>query len=334
MPLDILDYYYKITDLNTNSPQTSTAVSLACTEDGQNIYLAYVGKGGQNVWWLQGEPGIGVSWDNEQVRIDGQFPLLSQIRPAIVVFKGQPTIITITMDLLNISVSSFDGAQWHAVTSPIPRAADAVCATVLNNHLHIFYTANGGIWQITATDLPPTALGPPQLRFQPGDKGTPPIWSHSLAVCTSPVDKGNVFLFSVPWHSGNASYMFFNPDPNNWNLPTPQAIEPSVLLGSNYLFTRFATFAILGVKFSTFIYLAQTWGDYLQSADSTDDFTAVPPPPLRLTPSEGISGPNGAAETKLEPAVLSDPNLRHHLYLAHHGEHSGNIWFGYGRVNS
>jgi hypothetical protein len=72
-----------------------------------------------------------------------------------------------------------------------------------------------------------------------------------------------------------------------------------------------------------FIYLAQGFGKSLVSAESSDNFSAVPPPALRLTPIEYVVGPNAGADGQLEPAVLQDPINRGSVYLAHHGAHSG-----------
>jgi hypothetical protein len=55
MPLSQCDYYYHVKANLGDTPKTDSGISLACSEDGSQFYMTYVGPGGQNVWWMQQE---------------------------------------------------------------------------------------------------------------------------------------------------------------------------------------------------------------------------------------------------------------------------------------
>jgi hypothetical protein len=233
----------------------------------------------------------------------------------------------------SITVSSFDGTQWIAVSTPLQRPADAVCAVVLKDILFIFFTAAGAIWQLTVTDLPSAAFGPPELKILPGNNGAPPIWSHSLEVCLDPKGAYDVFLFSVPWNSGNAAYVSFNLIPDTYNLPPYQRIEPNVQAGVP-LFTRYATAVALGSAVTTYLYLGHGEGSRLWSADAYEPFTTLPPVALQLSAAQQPSyyGKNKVLTAQHQPSLVLNPDYDIGVFFAHQGGDSGDIWFGYGEI--
>lgn len=335
MPLGSLFNYYKVK--SSPKPHASVGVSLACSDTGPQKYIAYLGKGYQNVWYLRSTNEDDPVWLNEQVKIEGQRALVAGARPVIIVFKGQPTIVSIDPSEYSITVSSFDGAQWIAASTPLQRPADAVCAVVLKDILFVFFTASGSIFQLTVPDLPPAAFGPPELKFPRGDKGAPPTWAHSLEVCLVPKGAYDVFLFSVPWQSGNAAYMSFNLIPDTYNLPAPQTIEPN-LGGGVPLFTQYAAAVALGADITTYLYLGQGKGSQLFSADSYQRFTASPPITLKLLTAQQLYYQPKSRKNKItaqhQPSLVldSDPDHDTTVYFAHQGGDSGDIWFGYGEI--
>ena len=300
-----------------STPLTSHGPALAASPT--RLYMAYIGKDGQNVWWAwtDNQTGNFTDWQGDlQIKLQSTTPLHSSDRPALAFFQNFPVLFTITPGHNDLQCSWFDGNQWHGYSLANllgnEKGLRVVTAQVFNGQLHLVVITDHGPWFhcVCAADITQ-----PGSWSVPGGPGTG--FNHGTLVAHA----GSLILIGTNDQSTLPSYFTMNPALPGGSFQQPLAhgiIEPAA--GSPKIAPAPGAVSFNGNL--TLIYLEQ----------SSHILYAAPAPGLGsgtilLGASVPVRSTSTTAKTRTPPAVVTFQNQ---LCIAHSGSESDNLFLAYG----